>query len=68
MECNLNHQNMFYVVHFTRNESLKTKASSTVNGIKIESSSEVKYLDVIFYQEFAFTLIFNMSSKRAPVQ
>jgi len=44
----------YVLVHFTRTKSHETKASITINGIKIKPSSEVKYLGVIFDEEMRF--------------
>ena len=44
----------YILVHFTRNKDLETKASITINGIKIEPSGEAKYLGVIFDKELRY--------------
>ena len=44
----------YILVHYTRNRKAETKASITINGVKIEPSNEAKYLGVIFDQELRF--------------
>ena len=44
----------YVLIHFTRNPSAKTEASVTINGTRIQPSTEGKYLGVIFDQKLKF--------------
>ena len=44
----------YVLIHFTRNKWTESTASITINGTKIEPSSEAKYLCVIFDQKLLF--------------
>src|SRR5277367_4341412 len=44
----------YVLIHFTRNPSVKIEASVTISGIRIQPSSEAKYLGVIFDQKLKF--------------
>ncbi len=42
------------LIHFTQNPSVKVEASVTINGTRIQPSTEGKYLGVIFDQKLKF--------------
>jgi hypothetical protein len=58
----------YVLVHFTRNKNLEYTASITINGTKIEPSSEVKYLGVIFDQKLRFHSYLQRVIKMEPTQ
>ena len=41
----------YVLIHFTQNPSAKVEASVTINGTRIQPSTEGKYLGVIFDQK-----------------
>src|SRR5205809_3749446 len=44
----------YVLIHFTRNSAIKTEATVTIDGTRIQPITEAKYLGVIFDQKLKF--------------